>query len=501
MLERTRRFVVVEGVRQAKPLIEIPLGLRRRRGHGMVPVPESGEQRHGPGRRSLVAPVAGVVTLRSGPRGPRVAKEGTQLGGDALGALPVRRVPQIGIGDQTGPRNAAQQGVLLGAPHEIIPVTPDDEGARLDPVEPIRHVEGQDLVEHLSPEAPRQLPALLHHPPEERLGQGVHGCARLELAPKLPGHEVRKPLDGLRELTQRAEVTGRRRADEHETIDTLRVVDREALGDEAAHGMPDDRRTVDAEGVQQGYRVGREVLHPVAARGTLGVAVSPLRRNDRPYIGSEPLEDRRPRIPRIRVAVQQQHGPAVHRTGFRQGELDARSEPYARVASVGHPRHAIGHRGPVLLRARESPPGVRESPPEVPGSPRLKRDPRRDHRRNGRQTGQSTEHTSLLSWSSVGRRGPRGVRVRVPMPQNASSSLTPHARRRRTAVPHAGRGSAAARRPDSPMIVREPFGGAGRDRPRRRPPRVSPAGGARRRGCSEIRRRSRARSEHTKCPH
>lgn len=54
------------------------------------------------------------------------------------------------------------------------------------------------------------------------------------------------------------------------------MVDRKALGDVAAAGLAGDDRRREPDGVHEGGHVGREVLRPVTALGTVGVAVTAL---------------------------------------------------------------------------------------------------------------------------------------------------------------------------------------------------------------------------------
>lgn len=55
------------------------------------------------------------------------------------------------------------------------------------------------------------------------------------------------------------------------------MVDRATLGRVGASGMSDEHGRLQSDGVHEGHGVGREVLGPIAAGGTVGVAVAALR--------------------------------------------------------------------------------------------------------------------------------------------------------------------------------------------------------------------------------
>jgi hypothetical protein len=58
------------------------------------------------------------------------------------------------------------------------------------------------------------------------------------------------------------------------------VVDREALGDGAAYGMPDDDGYFESKYVHERGEIRREVRHSVARGGATRVAVTPLRQGE-----------------------------------------------------------------------------------------------------------------------------------------------------------------------------------------------------------------------------
>src|SRR3954468_22665231 len=89
-------------------------------------------------------------------------------------------------------------------------------------------------------------------------------------------------------------------------------------GDRAAPVMPDDRRRIDPERIQQTDQIADEMELAVRLdlRRRVGLAVAPLIRSDDPIARvTKRLELMAPRIPALRKPVTQQHRRPVDRTG------------------------------------------------------------------------------------------------------------------------------------------------------------------------------------------
>jgi hypothetical protein len=92
--------------------------------------------------------------------------------------------------------------------------------------------------------------------------------------------------------------------DKNKPEQSIRVIDREPLGYDAAHRVPDHDRALEAQGVQESQQIGREILDAKALRDS-GIAVPPLSERDKALGRPRRREHRLEGPPGIRVAVQE----------------------------------------------------------------------------------------------------------------------------------------------------------------------------------------------------
>ena len=83
-------------------------------------------------------------------------------------------------------------------------------------------------------------------------------------------------VDQRRVATERGERPG-----EHEPDGALRVIDREALGIDTAHGVAHDHYPSEPQGIRERRHILREIARPVACRRAIRVAMAPLREGER----------------------------------------------------------------------------------------------------------------------------------------------------------------------------------------------------------------------------
>jgi hypothetical protein len=129
--------------------------------------------------------------------------------------------------------------------------------------------------ERAPPDVHRHLAALRDRLFEPAGRQRTLDRALLELAGELLGDRVLDLLELGEELDETGVAgDGAKGAHEDERGGPLRMVEREPLGDVAAHRMADDDGGLVADDVQERGDVGRLLLEPVAVLGLVRVAVA-----------------------------------------------------------------------------------------------------------------------------------------------------------------------------------------------------------------------------------
>jgi hypothetical protein len=217
----------------------------------------------------------------------------------------------VGHGGPTQRRG--QRVALLPAAEEVAPAG-DDQRRRLDPWQLGRKVGAHEFAERLPPDPGRHAETLGDEQIELRRGDRGGEGALLERPRQRRIDRIGEPRHG--GLPERLHVgmtfEGGEAAQQHQPRHPLRPVERKPQRHQRAHGVADDHRRRQLQGVAERGDVtgqGRVAVVVGAARS----AVAALRDRQHPHVGRQVGQERLERAPGVGDAVQQDHGRRVAR--------------------------------------------------------------------------------------------------------------------------------------------------------------------------------------------
>jgi hypothetical protein len=192
----------------------------------------------------------------------------------------------------------------------------------------------------VAPESSRQLQALGHNPFEERLGKRRVGGACLAIAGKLHRHRILKVRHRCLNFPRDRICCRRTGADQDHAIDSLRVGDRDASGDETTKGVPHDGASLDGDSVEKRDDVSGELVDAVTATRPLRVAETSLIEDERMKPSRQERDDSAEREPGVWPAMQKDHRFAIAVAMLCVVDLRASRQSHCRELQVRHRLHS-----------------------------------------------------------------------------------------------------------------------------------------------------------------
>ena len=159
----------------------------------------------------------------------------------------------------------------------------------------------EESRERLLPHVCRDLEKFLHEQVDQP-GRDVRGRrlnderARRVRADRI----VQVGNDGLDEVEQLRVVTKRRgRRFKDQSCDPIRMIESNPPRNERRARVARQHHPLDAEGVEKGYHVGREVLDAISPVGLVGITVPALRHGDGAYLARQEIKSGLVGAPRV----------------------------------------------------------------------------------------------------------------------------------------------------------------------------------------------------------